>query len=373
MGVFKIFPSQDAAIYSDFPTTNAGLDAILDLSKKPPYLFFPNSSSVSRALIKFDNDDIAEAVSKSGANFTASLKIYNAAVESIPSNFNIEIHPLYQSWDMGTGRFNDIPTITDGVSWIYRNSNGTNAWITSSYPSGVTGSFHTGSTGGGSWYTASITQSFNYFSTKDINVDVTRFVGWWTGSVINNNGLIIMNSTSESIVGSGSFEFDGDYSYTFNFYSRDTNTIYPPYLEFKWDSTTINPGSTPYITTEELNISVANNKNIFNENEYVKFRVYAREKYPTRNYTLSTLYQYNKLLPTASYYSIIDLDSNIKVVDFDNVATKLSNDVTSSYFMMYMNGLEPDRYYKIQVKSIIDGGTYIYDDDYYFKVLQTID
>ena len=40
--------------------------------------------------------------------------------------------------------------------------------------------------------------------------------------------------------------------------------------------------------------------------------------------------------------------------------------------MFNMNGLEPDRYYKIQIKSIINDGTYIYDDDYYFKVMQTI-
>ena len=232
MGVFKIFPSQDTTIYTDYETLNAGIDSILDLSKNTPYLY--PSSSTSRVLIKFDNDDIAEAVAKSGANFTASLKLYNAHVDGIPTNFNIEIHPIYQSWDMGTGRFNNIPN-------------------------------------------------------------------------------------------------------------------------------------------EEINISIANNKNIFYDTEYVKFRVYAREKYPQRVYAQQSLYIYNKLLPTSSYYSIIDLNTNLKIIDFDNVATKLSNDTTSSFFKLYMDGLEPDRYYKIQIKSTIDGGTYIYDDDYYFKVLQTVE
>ena len=139
-----------------------------------------------------------------------------------------------------------------------------------------------------------------------------------------------------------------------------------------YDST-FNTVSTPTISNEEINVAVSNNKNIFYDNEYIRFRVYAREKYPQRVYATSTLYKYNKLLPTASYYSIIDLNTNLKVVDFDNVATKLSADVTSSFFRLYMNGLEPDRYYKIQIKSIIDGGTYIFDDDYYFKVLQTVE
>ena len=106
---------------------------------------------------------------------------------------------------------------------------------------------------------------------------------------------------------------------------------------------------------------------------YVKFRVYAKDRYPARTFVTSSLQIYNKILPETSYYSIIDLQSNLKVIDFDTSATKLSADTTSSYFMLYMAGLEPDRYYKVQVKSTIDGGTYIYDDDFYFKVLQTVE
>ena len=56
MGVYKIFPSQDTTIYTDYNTLNAGLDAILDLSKNAPNLFA--SSSTGRILIKFDNTDI---------------------------------------------------------------------------------------------------------------------------------------------------------------------------------------------------------------------------------------------------------------------------------------------------------------------------
>jgi hypothetical protein len=359
MGVYKIFPSQDATIYTNYNTLNAGLDSILDLSKYES----PISSSTSRILIKFDNNDIANAISKSGPNFTASLKLYNSAVEGIPTNFDILVNPLYESWDMGTGRFNNDPEITDGCSWIYRNSNKTNPWAISGFPSGVTSSYFIESPGGASWYTASVSQSFNYFSTKDININVTQFIGWYTASIIPNNGFIIRNT--------GSIEFDPNYEYVFNFFSRDTNTIYSPYLEFKWNDSTFNPGTTQYIPNEELNIAISNNKNIFYDNEYVRFRVYAREKYPPRIYVNESLYKYNKLLPTSSYYSIIDLQSNLIVTEFDS-STQLSNDVTSSYFMMHMNGLEPDRYYKIQIKSIINGGTYIYDDDYYFKVNQTV-
>ena len=84
---------------------------------------------------------------------------------------------------------------------------------------------------------------------------------------------------------------------------------------------------------------------------------------------MSTLYKYNKLLPASSYYSIIDLNTNLKVIDFDTVATKLSADDTSSYFRLYMNGLEPERYYKILVKTTVNGSTIIFDNNYFFKVI----
>jgi len=34
-----------------------------------------------------------------------------------------------------------------------------------------------------------------------------------------------------------------------------------------------------------------------------------------------------------------------------------------------MNGLQPERYYTILIKTIIDGSTIIFDDHYYFKIV----
>jgi len=362
MGVYKIFPSQDTTIYTDYNTLNAGLDAILDLSKNVSNLYA--SSSTGRILMQFDNDDLADAFSKVSGSYSTSLKMYNANIEGIPTNFNIEAFPLYESWDMGTGRFNNIPETDDGASWQYRTANQTNAWDVGTAPGY---NYYAGNVGGGTWYTTySASQSFSFFSTKDVNLNVTSIVNAWSSSAIPNYGFIIKNS--------GSFEFNNSYNYTFNFFSRDTNTIYPPYLEFRWNDSTITTSSAALtVPNEEINIAVANNKTSFYENEYVKFRIYAREKYPARVFSTTALTKYNKILPTgATYYSIVDANSNLRVIDFDNVATKLSADDTSSYFMMYMNGLEPERYYKIQIKTTIDGGTYIYDDEYYFKVSQTV-
>ena len=57
------------------------------------------------------------------------------------------------------------------------------------------------------------------------------------------------------------------------------------------------------------------------------------------------------------------------MIDFDDVYTKLSQDTTSSYFTLYMNGLEPERYYKILIKTIFQGQTIVVDNNYYFKII----
>ena len=49
--------------------------------------------------------------------------------------------------------------------------------------------------------------------------------------------------------------------------------------------------------------------------------------------------------------------------------TQISADAESNYFDIYMNGLEPERYYKLLIKTNIDGSTKIYDDNYYFKII----
>ena len=50
-----------------------------------------------------------------------------------------------------------------------------------------------------------------------------------------------------------------------------------------------------------------------------------------------------------------DLDTNEYVINFDSTYTKISSDSTSNYFDIYMNGLEPERYYKILISSSIGG------------------
>ena len=58
------------------------------------------------------------------------------------------------------------------------------------------------------------------------------------------------------------------------------------------------------------------------------------------------------------------------VFDYDNTFTKISADNTSNYFDIYMDGLQPERYYRLLIKTEIDGTTTIVDNDQVFKVVR---
>ena len=57
MAVYKIFPTQDATIYSAYPSLNTGLDEILEVTTTTEGVYDPNPQ-VSRFLIQFSTNEI---------------------------------------------------------------------------------------------------------------------------------------------------------------------------------------------------------------------------------------------------------------------------------------------------------------------------
>jgi hypothetical protein len=373
MAVYKIFPEKDATIYSEYPLKNTGIDEILELnldfnSESPSGQDGNLITETSRYLIKFSDSSINNLInSKISGSFDTYLKLYLANASKIPVDYTLECFPISGSWDMGTGRYNNNPETQNGVCWTSRSTPLTNEWLTSSFSANVTASFISTSfqsrPGGGNWYyNLPSSQSFTYITTKDISFNVTDTVlAYYSGSIVND-GFIIKNTDAN--------EFNPDIQFNLKYFSLDTHTIYPPQLEFRWDDSVFNTGSSPssIITTPDPVVSLGNNKQEFNQNSIQKFRVYARDRFPTRLFQTSSVYLTNKYLPPTSYYSIVDLNSTDIAIDFDENYTKISADSTSNYFNLYMDGLEPERYYKILIKTIIGESELIIDDDYYFKV-----
>jgi hypothetical protein len=279
---------------------------------------------------------------------------------------------------MGTGHYLDEPEITDGTSWIWLDYSGSTAWLTNSYPTCVTGSYNTNFAyaGGGNWWTGStvswfnsniypITQSqtFDYFSDKDINMDISNIVrAWYTGS-ISSDGVIIKLSDATEWVNNINVQPE------LKFFSRDTHTIYPPQLQFSWIDYSYNTGSLTVLNQLPATVVLAENPGFFYSSSINQFRVNARPQYPAQTWQTASVYTQNYALPSTSYYAIKDLDTNEYVINFDTKFTQLSCDATGSYFTLYMNGLEPERYYTILIQTTIAGTTIVYNDQYSFKVI----
>jgi len=368
MAVYKIFPEKSATLYSYYPTLNSGLDEILELST---FESIEGTNEVSRILIKFPSNEISGTIADKikSSSFDCYLKLYLANATSIPLNYKIFSHPLASDWNMGTGRLANLPITTDGASWGFTQQSGSGVWFSpGSFPSGQTGSYSGSNIGGGLWYTASAyesTQSFTFISTKDIELKVTNAISASYTNVIANNGFILKHSSSLEFTTASKFET--------KYFSATTHTIYPPVLEFRWNDSSYNTGSQEVMDSNLYMVSLGNNKNSFQQDSVQRFNIKVREKYPPRSFQTSS-FGYalvNYALPSSSYWSIKDLDTEEIVVDYDTSYTKISCDPSGSYFNVYMNGLEPERYYKILLKSIITNGeTVVFDNNYIFKVIR---
>jgi hypothetical protein len=370
MAVYKIFPVKDASIYSLYPNKNTGLDEILESSTNIDISGTPQSS---RFLVQFSDTEINDIITNkiSGSQWQANFKGYAAVLNGLNLTTTLEFYPLSGSWDMGTGKYSYTPEYTNGVSWAWKSYSGSNAWSTSNLSAYVTASY-SGSAGGGTWYTGSAnatvlpiysTQSFNYFDSGDINVNITNMVKAWYSGSIPNNGFIAKQAVE--------FVDSEDYQIEMKFFSRDTHTIYPPQLEFRWRDYVFNTGSstTTILSTQTATVAIDENPGLFYPESVNKFRVNSRPTYPARTFQTSSYYTTNYYLPTSSFFAVKDLDTNEFVIDFNDQYTQLSADEQSSYFTLYMNGLEPERYYKILIKSIINGSTIVFDNNYSFKVV----
>ena len=490
MAIYKLFPSQDASIYSAYPAMNTGLDPILDVFNKLPSI--SPSPQVARSIIKFDQSEIEDVIDNvakitgSWDLWSGSLKAYVAKATNIILNSNLEVYPVSGSWNNGSGQYLDNQINGTGVSWVYQAYSGSRPWLQGGFNPLVTGSYSgSNNAGGGNWYTGSggyenidslvQTQNFNLRSTKDLNVNVTDTLKvWYSSSKDINPGQIEISNEGFLLKWEDSKEFITESAVTpqLSFYSVDTNTIYPPCLEIKWrdftystssgdfkygrtltgsyptneltssiscsytqslpapDSYTGDGGGAtfgatfnsssmlnifvkdlglgykegdvltwtatqlnnldavsgattnavvtvstfdikqlPVLETPDLAIALDSNQGVYYSESINDFRINARPLFPPRTFTTESNYTVNYALPSSSYYAIKDLDTNEYVVNFDKEFTQISCDPTSSYFTVYMNGLEPERYYNILIQTEVDGQTIVMDENYYFKVV----
>ena len=375
MAIYKIFPYKDTTLYSLYPNMSTGLDAISEIVNR---LGVDGTPDVSRFITQFDTAEIQNVINnKIGSSICdVNFKNFIADAYGITLNSTLEIWPLAQDWNNGTGEFLDSPITTNGASWNFSNYGDGTSWSTAGFVGTelYTSSYNStyASQGGGNWFYSGsnvssyrVTQSFDLRSDKDLNVRVKTIVSKWYSGSLPNYGFITKWASDIEFFNTSSIQP------VMKYYSVDTNTIYPPQLEFKWrDYSSILTGSeSTIVSNPNIKMSLAENPGIFYSGSINRFRLNISPMYPARTFQTSSFYVGKNYLPTSSYYALKDLDTNEFIIDFDSQFTQISADSTSNYFDIYMDGLEPERNYEILIKTTIDGSTRIYNDNYYFKVI----
>lgn len=335
MAVIKIFPEKDNYVSELNPNNNYGRDEVLELS----------TNNKSRILMKFNSDEINNIIDDISGSYNCVLKLYNAKLENNIDNYNINIYPLSQFWVMGTGRNHDVPNPRNGSCWDYPNINNTNVSWSIEEPLDI----------------YKYSQSFQYQDNKDINCNITNIIeGWYNGN-IDNNGLLIkfpeqLEISSLNIIN--------------KYFSIDTHTIYPPCLEIHYNDV-IYDSSIPTINNNKFTSNIINLQSEFTEGEKYKFILKNRETYPVRNFQTSSLYLDNKILPEESYWALKDVKTEEIIIDYHNIGTKIGANSDGNYFNIDFNGLQPERYYQILIKTTIDNNIIIIDNkNNYFKLIR---
>ena len=135
MAYYFLFPEKDTTLYShpDRDDLNTGHDEILEIVKERGTT--GNEYYPSRALLKFKNEEIKTVIRDiighdNFNNTNVNLQLTAAEPRNIIQTLNLDFFAVSQSWDEGTGRYSNLPTSSNGASWIFReNSFRGNKWF----------------------------------------------------------------------------------------------------------------------------------------------------------------------------------------------------------------------------------------------------
>jgi hypothetical protein len=363
--IYRIYPQKDTTIYEDSTRKlqNVGKDEILEVGK-----FFDTDDTTllgsSRILIQFNLSQISQSINN--GTISGSIKYYLNLISSdereIPSEYDLYIYPISQSWSEGVGSLPDTPHNENDSNWVYRSTN-----VSWSVQSPInSGSYWSINAGGGTWFTSSVngtiySQSFSR-NVSDLNIEITQYVNDIFNGIRQNNGFIIKRSNADE---ASSIKYGVS-----KYFSTETHTIWVPTLEVKWNDSQFQTGSLSALTSENIVLYTKGLKSEYKQDSKDRIRVYGRERYPQRTFGNSGALSTVKYLPTSSYWSLIDVETELEIIPFDTTYTKIECDSTSNYFDFWFNSLQPERYYKFVFRIDSDGLEKYYDNDFYFKVVR---
>lgn len=348
----QYLPIQDASIYEEFDRKNTGLDEIIEVGK--------SASGIKsiRSLIQFDIESISSSLSNGTLPISTQfdLQLFVARADDLRRNEPVEIRLVSQSWIEGTGYFYQNTNVSytssrepsggyfeiDGASWECRESG--SVWA-------VTGSSFVASP------SASFTMSV---PVTDITANITTLVQTLVSGSIPNNGFLLKFPTTS--------ETDTTRIGNIKFFSRNSHTVHLPCIIAKWNNqsyvTGTISGSSPY----DVIVRPRNLHSKYKIGESIRVNLSVRDRYPQKTFdTVYSAWSGDQRLPSSSYFSIVDQQSDVVIIPFDQYSP-ISCDGTNSYIDFKIQSMYAGRYYKLMFKVIDSGYEHVFDNGYIFSV-----
>lgn len=331
------FPVQDASIYEDYAWKNAGYDEILEFGRSAA-----EPSASIRSLIQFDMTALSASLASGEIATSASfeLKLNVAHASDLQLGQVVHLVMVTGSWSEGSGYYYQNvnvpfmtgstagPTVgyveTDGTTWLSRSS-GT-LWSIA---------------GGDIVASGTVSQSVAD-PVVALVFDVTDFV---------RIGVSGSDNTGWAIKFPDADEQNSSYAGNMKCFSRQTHTIYAPTLKAHWTSQSYITGTLASADLSQVLVTPSTLARKYTSDDMARVRLSVRDQYPLKTFAdIFTSYVGNQLLPTTSYFSIVDAQSNYVVVPFGD-SSRISCDGTGSYFDFYVEGMYPGRIYKTKIKT----------------------
>ena len=216
----RAFADRDTSIFEKTLTANVGASPILQTSNI--FNSLKERKEFTRILVRFGLSSLTGAIINKNCadprvdSATAYLYMFNCPHgDDQAKSFDLEVYPLTQTWDEGTGLDLDGLTETGYANAVSAQS--TVEWTSTG------GTYQRDST--------SATQNFDH-GEEDLKVDITNIFNNWLNGVTANEGLLIrMTDAQEAKSGSTSAT---SIMYK-KFYSRETNTRNQPFIQLEWD------------------------------------------------------------------------------------------------------------------------------------------
>lgn len=340
--------SKDTTIYQAFKNNNAGLDEIIEIGKVVNDITTDATSSTAyqsgsaRTLLYFNLPTTASVPAT--ASYFLNLKL--ASASRIKRNQNILIYRVSRSWDEGSDSFIETELNSgDGATWAKCTS--TVSW----------------SNAGGDFLTQSISQSTSLTSypLQDIRVNVTDILQPIVSQSLQNTfyGLGLQFPITD--------ELDNDNRGNIKIFSTQTHTIHQPTLEIAWDTQTFLTGSLVAIPDLNVKVVASNLRKEYTKGDVDKLTFVVRDKYPLRSFNSTLRYKNKYYLPSSSFYSIVDAQSNTTIIPFDEYS-KIDTDQNGSYVVLDTSPLYKGRFYKLKLKVVTGVYSRVIDTETLFKV-----